>query len=207
MLRFASLSILLLGACSPYDPALGAKPFLCGTSDPKCPDGYECKDDGTGVMACIIAGPSPGVDSSMPIDGDTFQCADDSVLEGGTKNDTVATSSATPVASTRSSITFAGLAICPDGDKDTYRIDITQTGQNLMTEVEYDPVANGGVALSVSILNAGGTPIANGSPMAGNKVGVTASNLPMGSSPFYVQVFGPVVGKNNYKLKLEVTGP
>lgn len=198
---------LLLTACSAYDPKLGAKPFLCGTSEPKCPDGYECKDDGTGVVACIIQGPGPSVDGSSGDMGPAFNCADDSVLEGGTKNDTVATSSATPVASQRPSITFAGLAICPDGDKDTYRIDITASGQNLKTEITYDDVAMGGVSLSVSILNSGGTPIANGSPMGGNKVGVTAANLPMASSPYYVQVFGPVTGKNNYKLLLEVSGP
>ena len=197
------LSILSFGtaagfaACSPYDPALGAKPFLCSMADPTCPEGYVCLDDGAGVMACTIDGPKS-------IDGGVsgFQCADDGVLEGPNRNDTVATASATPVAGQRPSITFAGLAICPDGDKDNYKIDITTSGQNLHAEVVFDS----GSPLAMSVLNSSGSPIANGS-IAGNKVTANVSNLPQGSSPYYVQVFGPATGKNNYKLTLKVTGP
>src|SRR3954467_6417067 len=34
--------VLLLAACSPYDPSLPPQPFLCGSAEPKCPDGYTC---------------------------------------------------------------------------------------------------------------------------------------------------------------------
>ena len=29
-------------SCTPYDPELGAEPFLCGSTEPRCPDGYVC---------------------------------------------------------------------------------------------------------------------------------------------------------------------
>ena len=51
--RSRSASGPALGACSPYDPDLGSTPFLCGTVDPACPDGYACQDDGTGKMVCV----------------------------------------------------------------------------------------------------------------------------------------------------------
>ena len=39
--RVALLALAVLAAgCNPYDPNLGAKPFLCGLTDPRCPEGY-----------------------------------------------------------------------------------------------------------------------------------------------------------------------
>ncbi len=194
--------VAAIAACSPYDPALGAAPFLCGTTDPQCPDGYACVDQGNGTLACVINGPGGNtVDGS----GSGFACADDTVLEGVNRNDTIANSSATPVESSRKTITYSGLAICPAGDKDTYRIDITGSNQNLKATAIYDPIAAGGVALSVSILNSGGISVANGAPMGENTVIANLPNLATASSPYYVQVYGPPTGENNYKLTLEVT--
>ena len=59
----------------------------------------------------------------------------------------------------------------------------------------------------MSLLNGGGTPILNGTLMAGNKNGFTAANLPSANSPYFVQVYGDFSGTNNYQLYLEVTGP
>ena len=44
--------VILLVACTPYDPSLPAEPFLCGSDEPKCPDGYTCMADGTGNQVC-----------------------------------------------------------------------------------------------------------------------------------------------------------
>ncbi len=188
-------------ACTPYDPALGAHPYLCAADEPRCPEDFVCKDIGAGVMGCEAASGAVITDAGSGSQSG-FQCADDSVLEGATRNDTVATASVTPVASQRPSITFAGLAICPDADKDTYSVDITTSGDNLVAELIYDE-GNGGVPLSLSVLNSGGNAIANGSPN-GTKVSVTVPNLPSANSPYFVQVFGPAVGQNNYKLTLKV---
>ena len=195
----------LVVACTSYDPKLGPKPFQCGTNG-ACPDGYVCQADTTGAMACTLAGPGAGNPDAPGVDAPEFVCADDSNLEGATRNDTVATASVTPVASTRKTLSLAGLSICPDGDKDTYRVDITANNQSLAVSITYDaPTAEGGVGLSLSILNANGTPVANGAGTGNNMVAVTAPNLMTTNSPYFVQVYGPVTGKNNYKLKIDVT--
>ena len=196
-----SFSFVAIAACSPYAPELGPKPFLCDLAAPVCPDGYTCMDDGTGTSACIVNGPGG---STVDAPSTAFACADDTVLEGATRNDTIANSSTTPV-DTSKKISYSGLAICPAGDKDTYRIDISRPNENLKATVIYDPIAAGGVSLSVSILNSTGISIANGAPSGENTVIANVPNLAIATSPYYVQVYGPPTGENNYKLQLEIT--
>lgn len=191
-------------ACSPYDPDLGPAPFLCGAADqnPRCPDGYTCQvGAGSGAAEyCVATG-----GGTVPVDGNSLNCADDSSLE---PNDSIAQAFQTPVATQKNNLTFAGLSICPAGDKDDYSITITAANQNLEVLIEYDPAA--GADLQGSLLNSGGQPIANASPVTG-MVGVRrayAPNLPTGV--FYASVFGPSMGAlqtNNYKLTINVTGP
>lgn len=190
------LSIPLTG-CSPYSPSLGSAPFTCSTSDPTCPDGYTC--DTTGTAPVCRSGNAP--------DGGTsgFACANDMVLEGPSKNDTIATASSTSVATSRNSISYTGLAICPNGDKDTYRVDITTTPMSLKATVVYDPISQGGAALSVALLNSSGLAIAQGSPNGENTVMVSVPSPTANSAPYYVSVYGPPTGQNNYKLTIEVT--
>jgi len=184
-----TFTLLLLAACSPYDPDLGTTPFLCGDMDPKCPDGYSCVTDGTNRMVCQKG----SVDGSS-----SFNCANDSTLE---PNDAINNAWQSPVATTKMNLSLAGLAICPETDKDNYKIDITVEGQNLEVIMTYDE----GNALSASILNGGGTSIVNGSPMGTNAVRAYAANLPVGS--YYASVFSAVMMKNNYKIDINVTGP
>jgi len=198
------MTLLLLAAiapaCTPYDPNLGVTPFLCGSADPKCPEGFECTGmDAMSRPICVASG-------ATAVDGGHvgFQCADDTMTEGPNKNDTVANAWQTPINAGFTTFPLAGLAICPDGDKDTYAVNITKEGQNLAALVEYQA---DGVALSVTILNSGGTSIASGSPAGTDKVMASVANLPTGSSPYFVQVYGPAVGKNNYKVTFTVTGP
>lgn len=205
-MRLLLASLVILGcaqtlACTPYDPSLPDTPFLCGTSDPMCPDGYGCTGmDSMSRPVCVKNG------GTASLDGGTsgFQCADDSAIEGPNRNDTIANAWISPVASTKMSLPLAGLAICPAGDKDTYQVQITQTGQNLIAKLEYQA---DGAALSMTVMNTGGTAIASGSPAGTDTVMVTVNNLPTGSSPYYVQIYGPTTGENNYKLTLSVTGP
>jgi hypothetical protein len=187
-------------ACSPYDPDLGASPFLCGPMDqnPRCPDGYTCMTT-TGGDYCLAAG------GMVPVDANTSHCNDDSQLE---PNDSIAQAFQTPVATTKNTLTFAGLAICPMGDKDDYSVTITTANQNLEVIIEYDPAM--GADLQGSILNSGGQAIANASPVTG-MAGVRRAytpNLPTGV--YYASVFGPTSGAlqtNNYKMTINVTGP
>ena len=181
-----------LAACG-YNPDLGSKPFLCATEEPKCPDGYACMDNG-GKQECVTT-------SGNIVDAATtgFQCADDSILEGAGKNDTVATAYVTPVATTKQDITFAGLAICPEGDKDTYQVQITVVNSNLEVITSWDS----GMPVSVSILNGGGTSINNGTSNGANSLRAYAANLPVGT--YYAQAYASATTKNNYKISLKVT--
>ncbi len=124
--------------------------------------------------------------------------ADDSILEGQTKNDTIATAYATPVASSKPDITFAGLAICPEGDKDTYKIDVS-----VISDIEVITTWDAGNPVSVSILGAGGATLVNGTSNGANSLKAFAANQPMGT--YYAQAYASATTKNNYKISLKVT--
>lgn len=195
-LLFTALALATAAACTPYDPDLGEAPFLCGPADqnPRCPDGYTCQATNAGEVCLAPMG-------MVPVDANTSNCADDSQLE---PNDSIAQAFQTPVATQKTNLTFAGLAICPAGDKDTYSITITAANQNLEVLIEYDPA---GGDLQGQILNSGGTPIGNASPMAAGVRRAYTPNLPTGV--YYASVFGPPEGSailtNNYKLTINVT--
>jgi hypothetical protein len=182
-------------ACSPYSPNLGNEPFLCDTVDPKCPDGYECQDGGGGRMVCVTAHGTvtdAGTDSN--------KCADDVMLE---PNNDISHATQTPLDSPKKTIPYAGLAICPAGDKDTFAVNISAANENLEATLVYEV---GGAVIQLSMLNSGGGPIANGMPTGMNTTHAYVPNLPVGT--YYVQAFGPASGTfttNNYKLTLTVT--
>lgn len=195
----AFLFISLIAACSPYDPDLGASPFLCGKEEPKCPDGYTC--NGT---ACVngSGGGSGQVDAPKT---SGFQCDDDSATEGPSKNDSTGTAWQTPVATNKTTFPLAGLAICPAGDKDNYSVTIVTEGQNLQADITYQ---DDGAPLQVIILNSSGSPISSSSPNGADMATTKVPNLPTGT--YYVQVAvapGTTLVENNYKITFTVTGP
>ncbi|MGE5181025.1 MAG: hypothetical protein ACM31C_03140 [Acidobacteriota bacterium] len=192
------LSIVAFGACSPYSPSLPAEPFLCGSADPKCPDGYTCGGtSGSGMPVCVVK-------TTATVDGPDMSgmCANDSMVEGSTRNDTVATAYAFPSPLPQNPFVFTNLAICPMGDKDNYSLILMST-QEIKADVAYD---TWGSPLQGAILNSGGTPIKTMTPLTGqtNTIEADAANLPAGM--YYIQVFGPSSspGINNYKLTLTV---
>ncbi len=184
--------ITLLAACSSYDPKLGDEPFLCGNDEPRCPSGYTCS--GGSPAVCLAKG--------ITIDGGTtMQCADDTNFEGPTRNDDIQHAFQTPVASQRMSITLAPVAICPEGDHDTYAVQITVEKQNLEAITSWDT----GMPVSVSILNAGGMSIGDGMAMSDKAMRAYVPNLPMGT--YFVQAYAAAGVKNNYSIAINVTGP
>ncbi len=182
----------VLGACG-YNPDLGGTPFLCAAEEPKCPDGYECMADTTGRQVCYS---TSGNIVDAQVSG--FQCADDSMLEGIDKNDTIAHAFATPVATSKPEITFAGLSICPEGDKDTYKIDV-----QVVSDVEITTSWESGMPVSVSLLGAGGATLVNGTSNGEKSLKAFAANLAAG--PYYAQAYASATTKNNYKITLKVT--
>lgn len=194
-LSFLLLSLGGLAACSSYNPDLGGAPYLCADAEPKCPEGYTCQDDGTGRNVCFSA--NGMIVDAAPVG---FQCADDSAIEhaNGASNDTIQTAYPAPM---QPMSAFAGLAICPEGDKDHFLVNITVANQNLEVTTSWDS----GMPVSVSILNGGGTSINNGTSSGANMLRAYAANLPIGS--YYAQAYGSATTKNNYRLAIKVTGP
>ena len=183
-------------ACSPYSPDLGTTPFLCNDAEPKCPESYTCQDGGGGRMVCVLPG---GVINDATTDAS--RCADDSNLE---PNNDITHATQTPLDQQKKAIPYAGLAICPAGDKDTFAVTLSAANESIDATLTYDV---GGAVLQLSLLNSGGGVIGNGSPMGMNVSHANAATLPIGV--YYVQAFGPASGTfttNNYKLRI-VTCP
>src|SRR6185312_8141355 len=126
-----ALSAGSIAACSSYSPDLGAVPFACGMSDPKCPDGYDCVPLGSaGQMECLKAG-GTAPDAGSNNNG---QCADDSNLEPNNDVMHAYMISSLPAGGLK----LAGLAICPVGDKDTYELTQATAGQTLEADIDFD---------------------------------------------------------------------
>lgn len=184
-----------LGACSAYDTDLGPTPFLCGETDPKCPDGYNCLDDiTTGEQVCVVEGGD--------IDSD-FDCIDDSALE---PNNAIDTATATPVDGMKT-YEKGDLSICPAGDKDLFAISIGTQNENIELTVDF---GSNGAQLVAAILNAGGIPIRTAAPVMGEpfRIQAIARNMPVGQ--YYAQIAASVSGAislNNYSFTINVTGP
>ncbi|HSD89036.1 MAG TPA: hypothetical protein VLB44_16020 [Kofleriaceae bacterium] len=165
-----------------------------------CNVGLNCS---AGICVPIDAAP-PDAPLDAPMDAplDASTCNNDSAFE---PNETIATAYVSGVANTTLSRVFASLAICPGDDKDTFAITIATANQNLEAVIDYQA---GGAPIGASILNAGGVPIANASPVSGmpQRMRAYTPNLPVGT--YYAQIYAaspPSI--NNYQLTLNVTGP
>ena len=142
---------------------------------------------------CVSGHRDAGMSDGSTGDGSGFNCADDSALE---PNDTIGTAFQTPVASQMSSLTLAGLAICPIGDKDLFTVSIVIANTGLTATLDYEATTG----LQASILNSGGVAIANASATGPKQIRAAVPNLPVGT--YYVQV--QASAQNNYMLRLAV---
>lgn len=175
-MKFAFVSLIAFAAaCSPYSPDLGPAPFLCGPTDPKCPDGYLCVSQGS-AMVCANGDALP--------DAGVGTCNDDSSLE---PNDTVGNAhlfGALP----GGMLKLAGLAICPAMDKDTYKIPAPTTGPNVHTltaALTFDPNQ---AVLIVNFLGENGMVIVNSQPNGNGMAKAALATIPTNGPPTYVQI-------------------
>jgi len=181
---------LAVAACSPYDPDLGAAPYLCSAGSPLCPEGYTCQSTGQAApkdMACLPVG------GMLPDGGNSgFQCLEDTFGQ----NDSIQGAFQTPVAAQNQM--FAALtSLCPEADKDHYAITITSP-----TTIRVSTTWESGMPVNVQILNAGGSSIGNGGPKGTNENCVCLKDLPQAT--YYAAVSaGPSV-KNNYRVEIKV---
>ncbi len=198
-MRISPLPLLLVvvsvGACSAYDEDIGPTPYLCGETDPPCPEGYACQDDiTTGERVCVGNGGMLSND---------FDCDDDSAVEPNNMLDVAIDTGLDGMKMYERD----GLAICPAGDKDLFAITITTANEDIELLASFQ--ANG-APLAGAILNAGGIPIATASPVSGEtlRIRAFAQNLPPGK--YYAQIaasVGSVVTLNNYSTQVTVSGP
>jgi len=195
-LGFLALGIASITACTPYNPDLGNAPYLCAMTEPFCPDGYFCQTTSEPAPRDRICVSNAGLMVDAAATG--FPCADDSSLEGGSRNDLPSTAYQTPVDTQRMDLTLAGLAICPEGDKDHYAVTLSSANKGIEVIVSWDS----GQPISMSLLNAGGTSIVNGTANGDKSLRACAPNLPVGT--YYGAVFATGSTKNNYRLAIKV---
>jgi len=178
--------------CSPFSPDLGNAPYKCAVAEPRCPDGYTCFEENAAdpnTHVCVgEGGLAPDAGSSG------FQCLDDS---GFGMNDTIGGAFQTPVAGTMMSMAVAS-SICPELDKDHYAVNVTVTNSNLEVITSWDS----GMPVNISILNAAGTSIGNGTAMGDLAFRVCLPNLPIGT--YYASAFAAGTVKNNYRLSIKI---
>lgn len=190
LILFSSAVILAaLAGCSPFDPELGDVPYLCSAEEPRCPGGYTCDETDPARQLCVAEG---GVTPDAAAAG--FQCLDDSTFGA---NDMITGAFVTPVAS--SAATFSALAaICPELDKDNYAFSVATANSNVQVITSWES----GNPVNVSILNAAGTSIGNGTPMGDLAFRVCTPNLPVGN--YFVSAFAGSTVKNNYRVEIKI---
>lgn len=192
-------------ACSPYDPALGDRPFRCGTTEPRCPDDYVCIEHDPATQLCERKNTpglaDAGVDGDPSIDAGFFQCANDTELE---PNNSTQDATITPIPDFGDNYELINLAICPDTDTDHFRFRIDQMGKNVRVDLSYN--SNRG-QLNMQILNGSGDSIRDATAVPGdpNTLRAEVPNLPVGT--FYVKVSAPAGIQNNYSVSIVTTGP
>jgi hypothetical protein len=182
-----------LAACTPFDPNLGGTSYKCGSAEPQCPGGYTCQMVGTDQRCVSNDGPAP---DASPDAYTGFECAEDGfeTLSGGPNNDTKETAAALNLPM----FAVGPISICPEGDKDTFLLQV-----NANSNLEATTTWESGMAVHVAILNSGGTVINNGVVNGAASIKAFAANLPVGR--YYVQTSAAPTVKNNYRLSVKVT--
>jgi len=191
-MKTLALFCLVLGSgCSSYSPDLGTVPFTCGTSDPKCPDGYDCVAAGT-QMQCVKAG------GTAPDGGSNGQCDDDSMLEPNNDTTHAYMINSLPAGGLK----LVGLAICPAGDKDTFELTQATAGQTLVADIEFDTTQ---ASLTVNLVTSNGMTTVPGQANGAGKAKATLVGVQSG--PQYIQVLvsptaGSMTTNGDYKLNI-----
>jgi hypothetical protein len=187
-MRAAALAALVACACNSYDPDLGDSPFLCGTDEPRCPEGYRAVD--VSPIRCECQRPT-GVDAAI------YACAGD-LYE---PNESFRAPTPTTVGTTTFQQRFTNLAICPVSEEDNFALEATQ-GTLITVRVTFDRTRS---APRVDVLNAQGATLTvdRESPEPGVVV-VTHSAMLGGRYHARIRADGVEV---NYELLLMITPP
>lgn len=229
MLRILPLALaaaaLACAGCNSYDPSLPDQPFRCGMTDPRCPDGYQCVHEPSGLDVCergsgsapdatVAATDAAAADaaltdalvtdaatgdggSSMGADGGSgFHCNSDS----NEPNNSNFTSTVVPIPPL-TDYSDSG-AICPATDDDYFAFDVANEGETATADVTYQSAQG---ALALEMQNSSGNPIMQGTQVTANDLQVMVASLPTGV--YYVHVSSKSGAENNYNLEIKVSGP
>lgn len=191
-MRQVLFGLLALGAsaCSPFNPDLGDDPFLCGTTEPRCPDGYA--PIAVSSVRCECHRANPGVDA-----GPSPSCNVDSVES----NDTLQSATLTNIGASTTD-NYNNLTICPVTDKDYFSMNITRVGAVITVDVVFTV---GGQAPTVDILNQSGVTV-HPTIAAGQPGHVTATFTTTASGTYFALVTaGTPPATLQYSLHLTVT--
>jgi len=190
MRAVTTLFLLLVLAGCPYKPELSKEPFLCNTTEPACPHGYNCQPDSDGKMVCVQNG-LEAIPDALPVN-----CADDKAME---PNDSIETAFATPLEDSLIHINYGGLSICPGTDIDNYIIDVAGEGHSIDAVMTYEA----GFPLTTALFDLNSTKVADGTA-SGDDI-VTLHYAATNSGAYYLQVTSPTSHENNYRLEITTT--
>lgn len=202
-MKLARLLSLCLGsvfalACNPYNPDLGQSPFLCGTDEPRCPDGYVAVDVSATACECQQAG-ADLVDSVPVGDGAPFSCNDDP-NEDGTGNDSIDSPTDTGVGGSTTTFSSDPLALCPAGDIDVFSLE-ADSGQQVTARLLFEDAQG---ALELELLNDDGSSLATGTAVVD---GLEAAGIADATGRHLVRIQAAAGVQNNYTLSVEITDP
>jgi hypothetical protein len=191
--RFAPLIAATTAlSCTPYDPDLGLEPFLCGSTEPRCPDGYSCVERVGAEKVCLRNDVvyDAGGDGNLQCSGDTLE-----------PNETIDDPTVVPIPAMGETHTVMAV-VCPVADQDLYQLNVDSTGMNVRVEVNY--LSSLG-QLDVDLLNSTGIEIRPGTPTNGDLDKVRADFLNLAAGTYYGRVQGMGM-LNNYEVTFIVTG-
>ena len=192
--RIAPLIAVAAVGCSPYDPELGAHPFLCANTRPRCPDGYVCVPGAGSAEICAL--PEAGTDGGTTGDSG-LQCGVDSDREPNESIDL-----ATPITDTSGAAPLDAV-LCPETDVDVYQLTVDTTGESVRVDVNYDS-GNGG--LQIDLLNSTGLVIRSATRVGNDPDHLRVDFANLAAGTYFARVESMPPGfRTNYQVTFLVT--
>jgi len=190
-MRRPLLLILALAACNPYDPQLGDRPFLCGSDEPRCPDGYVAVDLELDRCECRRGG--------TVADGGVYQCTTDP----NEPNETISSATETTVG-TNMQYMAPNAAICRvagSDDVDVYHLMAPRAGTLITVDVAFFDDTR---VPTIDLLDSGGVSVARGMPSPEPRDIVATFTAPTPASYFAKVSAAQDV---NYSIRITIIEP
>ena len=192
MLASRILLLLVTVGCNAYDPDLGAEPFFCGDSDPRCPDGYICVERVGSDRICQRS----DIVGDAGNDGNLL-CSADAQYE---PNESIEAPTLLPIPEAGETHMLTAV-ICPAADLDTYRLNVDATGKNIRLEVTYE---SAGGMLAAELLNSVGVSIRMATPHNNDPDTLRADFDNLAQGTYFARVKGTGM-LNNYSAKFIIS--